>query len=215
MWKKQLPAVLAVMVLQGALSYLSQTAAILWPYPLNQWPFRIEQVLEALLVSWLLVQVGALRGAAFPDRRSRYLRGYLPAAAGMGVLMALLSRRGPSLAAISLGGVLAFSFAGKLQLVAGLWLLLSLLGRFCWRVPTAGQPLRMAGWLCLTALVSAVPATFLLLRTAECIRLGEAAPLPRLSLLYALQQVLGIAAMSCTALVWAVGGAPRRKKSDA
>lgn len=103
-------------------------------------------------------------------------------------------------------------FLSRTWLVAAVWLLLTLLGRFLWQLPFPVRSLRTAGRLCLTVLLGTL-LTFLLnllflslvYRWNDTLSLynGLSGHVPSISLFHALPTAISFSLIYATALLWA------------
>lgn len=229
MLKKTFPVFLAAALIHAFCGALAQAAAWSLPYPANQVVFPLYGLAGLVLMSCVLFQVAALRLPLPPDRKPRFLQVWLPLSAGL-LLWMLGSQVISNLTDIPtdfLGrysldprSLLPTIFCDNIWRAAGIWLLLVLLGRLFWKLPFPRLSLRTVGRLCLVILAGtlvSLPLTWLTLGLTyapyfeqpdtllSLVRFLDGAGVfgSFLTLLSALQILVGFAQIYGAALIWA------------
>lgn len=160
MLKKTFPVFLAAALIHAFCGVLAQAAVWSLSYPANQVVFPLYGLAGLGLMAWVLFQVAALRVSLPPDRKTRFLQVWLPLSAGL--LLWMLGDQIISNLIVPIDFLGRYSldplsmlpsiFCGNIWRVAGIWLLLVLLGRLFWKLPFPRLSLRTVGRLCLAVL---------------------------------------------------------------
>lgn len=212
MLRKTVPVLILATAIDTVAALMAQSAAYLLSYPGNRFVFPLQILLTVLLAVWVLTAILAERMGPLP-RRQALVRRVLPLTAGMGavtLLSSLLSNLlcppmvlisdGPSVPTQVLSVLLAKAIFALLT-----WLMLTVLNRWLWQLPTAHRPLRTAGGLLLVTLVwTAVSAPLAVWSLSVALSGDGFSSMGITSLLYALQQISNLPAIYAVAFLCAM-----------
>lgn len=207
MLRKTGAAFLAATLLAAVTAYFSQGLGYIFPYSAGRIIYLTERAAFLLLISFLFANVAAARKAFPAGRRALLLRGWLPLAAGTAVYTVgerLFNRVTPfPLPTASWMELFVFQFFTHILIVGFFFLLLTLLGRFWWHVPSAARPLRTAALLGLTVLAGSLLSTGLTVPLLAAWQ-QPSESLDRICFLNAAQSLRSMAVLYAAGLIWAL-----------